>query len=93
MLIGYSASYTIPANSALNIPASEFGIVSFPSGYQPIAVNIYNTGSYGVLPSSIHVRATNTVIMVALRNITNSPVTATFDLQLLYTKLGVVYGN
>lgn len=79
----YSATYTVPANSNINISADTFRI-STPEGYEPVAMLRLTTGNAGVVVRSYVSSATGSTSVVSLYNETSSSITATANISILY---------
>ena len=77
--MSYTASYTVGANAAVGLYASNFNITEIAE-YTAVAVKGLSTDSNGVLIRQIGVNS------VVIRNITSSSVTATCYLDVLYAK-------
>ena len=85
----YNAQYTVAANSSINLTEQDFGVYSnVPTGYYAIAIVAVFTGNNSVIPFRTVVSAgyAPTGIILGLRNISSSSVTATAIVTFLYTK-------
>ena len=80
-----SSSLTIPANGALNVTANQMGITAI-SGYTPIALVGWYTGSNDTFARSIEITATGTSSFCVLRNVGSSAYTGTYQVKILYVK-------
>ena len=84
--IEYSYTYNISAGGRTNITGTNFG-VSTPSGYAPIGLAYYTTGSQYVFPLTINSTVTGSSQVMALKNTNTSAVSgATANIQILYMR-------
>lgn len=84
--ISYSYSYSISSSSNINITKSNLKI-SNPSGYTPVAVAAFNTGSQYAMVTKISIASDS---IVSLANTRGSTTTGTFSLRLLFAKTSVI---
>lgn len=82
----FSFDYTIPANGAISISGGDLGITGSVPGFVPVAIYFFDTGNSDVLVREIAAHATATGAAVRLKNVSNSSVTATFNLGLFFIK-------
>ena len=85
----YYAEYTVGANSAKILTASELGVTT-PTGYTPLSVRGWSTGATGVLIQAIQGYNTGSGNFIAMRNITSNAVTATCNVTVAYIKNDMV---
>ncbi len=62
-IVTYTYSYSINGNDNLSITAGQMGMDNPPTGYNPVAVAFYNTGTPNVI-----VRGINVVEKIAANN-------------------------
>ena len=80
----YQYTYTIAANSSLQIPASSFLGNSAPSGYTPVAISYFNTSDSNVEVFYLDATATGNNAMVILQNRANSQISHPMAIKILY---------
>lgn len=87
-----SYSYALPdiaANASLQIKASNFGI-STPSGYKPLAVVGFSSGSVNLAVSSVYGNNTGTANVMGIKNMTASVQSGKkAGIRILYVKTGM----
>lgn len=81
--VTYTASYSIAANNALILTATDFGI-STPDGYTPACLINATSGNNNVMIRGFAI--SGSVLM--MRNITGSAITGTATIRILYVKYG-----
>lgn len=82
----YSYAYTIPANSAINITASNLGVIN-PDGYMPLFCRNLFTGNDVVLVKDMDVsNVISDGAVLRLRNFSSLTVNATVKIRLVYCK-------
>jgi hypothetical protein len=82
----YSCTYTIPANSAINITAGSLGVLN-PDGYMPLFCRNLTTGNDAVLVKDMDVsNVTSDGAVLRLRNFSSLTVNATVKIRLVYCK-------
>lgn len=85
-VVEYHATYNISASGRTNLTAAQMG-ASTPSGYTPIGVAYYNTGSQYVFPLRVDGTATGSTQMLALKNTsTNAINSANAYIKVIYVK-------
>ena len=80
----YQYTYTIAANSSLQIPASSFLGNSAPSGYTPVAISYFNTSDSNVEVFYLDATATGNAAMVVLQNRANAQISHPMAIKILY---------
>lgn len=80
----YQYTYTIPANSSLQIPASSFLGNNAPSGYTPVAISYFNTSDSNVEVFYLDATATGNAAMVVLQNRANAQISHPMAIKILY---------
>lgn len=80
----YQYTYTIPANSSLQIPASNFLGDNAPSGYTPVAISYFNTSDSNVEVFYLDATATGNAAMVVLQNRANAQIRHPMAIKILY---------
>lgn len=80
----YQYTYTIAANSSLQIPASSFLGNSAPSGYTPVAISYFNTSDSNVEVFYLDATATGSAAMVVLQNRANAQISHHMAIKILY---------
>lgn len=80
----YQYTYTIAANSSLQIPASSFLGNSAPSGYTPVAISYFNTSDSNVEVFYLDATATGSAAMVVLQNRANAQISHPMAIKILY---------
>ena len=80
----YQYTYTIAANSSLQIPASSFLGNSAPSGYTPVAISYFNTSDSNVEVFYLDATATGNAAMVILQNRANAQISHPMAIKILY---------
>ena len=81
----YTYAYTISANGAMNISASDLGM-STPPGYTAVAARQVSSGNGNVIARTWNVAATGSTAAVSLRNVASAEQSATCTLVVLYVK-------
>ena len=79
----YNYSYTISANSTLNITGTNFG-VSTPSGYTAVAVQQWQSGNDNVVVAGIRCQYTGSDWVMKLRNTSSSSQSGKAYINILY---------
>lgn len=82
----YTYSYTVSANSGVNITANDFG-VSIPTGYSAVAITKMGTGNSNTVPRYVDATATGTSTVMGIANLSSSSVTATARIMVLYMRV------
>ena len=85
--VTYTYSVTVPANSEVVITGADFGITEIV-GYSIVAINRFNTGSVGLMCRQISPSYSGNVMAVV--NITNSPITRTVTVGFVFAKTNFV---
>lgn len=80
-----SSSLTVPANGAVNVTANQMGISAI-TGYTPIAVAGWYTGSNDTFARSVDITATGGSSFCVLRNVGAMAYTGTYQVKILYVK-------
>lgn len=89
-IVQYSYSYTVAANSNINLTATNFG-ESTPDGYEPFSFANVTTGNVGVVIRSMQPRLpSGSTALLSLRNETSASVTASATIQMIYVKTGAI---
>ena len=81
-------SVTVPANGAINVTANNLGLVT-PLGYSPISCRSYFANSNDLVWRSMDVSAQGTQSFGVIRNVSNTSVTATIIITIVYVKLSL----
>ena len=81
----YSYAYTVAGNSSLEITNTNFGHSS-PSGYTPVALVRYNTGSTQVTVPHVGINIASNTIALVVQNTKSSSVSATAKIAILYAR-------
>ena len=80
----YSKTYTASGSAYVTLTADDFG-VSTPSGYVPVAITQFSTGTSVVFPVYINCQATGTTEIMNLKNTsTSSASSKTASLTIFY---------
>ena len=80
-----SSEITIPANGALNVTANTLNY-TIPTGYTPIAVAGWYTGSNDTFARSIEITAQGGQSFCVLRNVGSAAFTGNFQFKILFIK-------
>ena len=83
--IDYSYTYTVAANSSVAISASNFNMAT-PSGYMVAGMVNYNTSNQYVYAYRVWPQTSGLQTVLALHNTSNSSITATATITILYVK-------
>ena len=84
--VPYTYTYSLAANTTLNITANDFGI-SAPSGYTAVAVRYFSSGSGSVMVRTASAGSTGTNTAMSVRNVTGTAVSdAIAYLTVLYMR-------
>lgn len=81
----YDYDYTVNANSALEISATDFGKTT-PSGYTPVGIITFTTRSNNVIPRSLDATALANGAVIILRNVSSAAVSAKVSVRVLYAR-------
>ncbi len=82
----YTTTYTVGANTSISLTANDFN-VSTPSGYIPIGISNFSSQNVNVVIRGVYGQSTGTSVLMSIRNISSSSVTATAYITILYAKL------
>lgn len=89
-IVQYSYSYTVAANSNINLSNTNFGELT-PDGYEPFSFANVTTGNAGVVIRSMQPRLpSGSTALLSLRNETSASVTASATIQMIYVKTGAI---
>ena len=85
-VVAYTASYTANASSGVTISADDF-VASTPTGYAPVAVTKFTSGTADVVVRYADATSTGSSVTLAMRNVATSAKSATAGITILYVRM------